>query len=94
MLIAKDTSGEWQIVHADLRRACDGNVDRRNRWTAVLSANDVDTVQDWIDCSSQPQFSTSKYPDKLVAILNRLKPAGAPRGMCAALVVLCPRAFV
>jgi hypothetical protein len=96
VLIAKDTSGEWKIVHEDLLKACDDDDDQLAHWFGVLRHNGVKTVQDWKTARANvaEKTLTDTFGILFVALLDQLaiiRPAAAPRGMCVALVVWCPR---
>ena len=69
-------------MHDDLIKACTNaaglDTAKLERWRALLSHNDICTVEDWRDIKSMSTFSSAKYSDKLVFLLDKLAGVRSP----------------
>ena len=69
-------------MHDDLIKACTNaaglDTAKLERWRALLSHNDICTVEDWLTAKKSTTFKSPPYGDALVGYLDKLAGVRSP----------------
>ena len=69
-------------MHEDLIKACTNaaglDTAKLERWRALLSHNDIYTVEDWLTAKTSTSFKSQTYGDALVGYLDKLAGVRSP----------------